>query len=164
MDELNLQERLLLANQFRILERLDPEDAVQHSERREALERGYVLEYGGTFETISPLEMSEADCRLVMNVFDLFSSLQNSHAQLNDTAGIDSSKLQCRGFDGNNESELRGYALYLRRTQRWEKLLGDGDLNSHEPTRELYGRMLERWNASVDKDQLTKDDILRIIA
>ena len=68
-----------------------------------------------------------------------------------------------RGFDGNDESEFRGYALYLQRAKRWENVLGRGDLNSHAPTRDRYDHMLEEWKASVDKDELTKEDIERII-
>ena len=97
-----------------------------------------------------------------MDVLDMYASLQNSYSELNDKTGIDPAKLQFRGFSGNDESDFRGYAFYLRRTERWADVLGNGDLNSHVPTRELYGCMLEKWKG-FDKDELTKEDIVRII-
>ena len=42
-------ERLLLANQCKILEKLYPSDADHYAARREALERGYTLEYSSVF-------------------------------------------------------------------------------------------------------------------
>ena len=163
-EELNIAERLILANQCKILEKLYPSDAEYYSASREALERGFTLEYPSVFGAISERQLSRDHCRWVMNVLDMFASLQNAYSEFNDASDIDPAKLQFRGFSANDESDLLGYVLYLRRTGRWSDVLGNGDLNSHAPSSERYNRMLEKWKASVDRDMLTKDDIVRIIA
>ena len=50
---LTLKERLLLANQYLILEKLYPDEAEHYAELRKVVERGYALEYIDLVEQFS---------------------------------------------------------------------------------------------------------------
>jgi uncharacterized protein YfbU (UPF0304 family) len=161
--ELTLKERLLLANQFRILEKLHPEEAGHYAQNVKILERGYALDYQDLFDHFSE-GLTVDECREVIEILDMFRMLETAYARLDDKSGIDQGKLKFSGFDGNNESTHLGYADFLINTQgRWQESQAK-DLNSHLPKLESYRRMLQRWESSVDQYNLGKDDILRIVA
>src|SRR5690606_38674974 len=76
-------ERLLLAQQHRILAKLvtNDHDQQHHDRLAEALEQGFVSEYDELFATIEP-ELSAAECRFVMDVLDMFTVTEHSLAAL----------------------------------------------------------------------------------
>jgi len=161
--EFTKNERLLLSNQFRILQRLVPEEAAGYEQAVKILERGYTFEYGGLLEPFSD-ELGFDECREVMDILDMHRMLNDAYRKLEDQTGIDPNALKFRGFDGNQETEQMGYARFLIRDQgKWDELLHT-ELNSHYPTLPSYRSMLQQWRASKDQYALTKDDLIRISA
>ena len=67
--KLTIVEREILANQFRILEKLEG-DNQQRDYRNliEALEGGYELHYMDVFEDLSETTLSKDDCRRVLDI------------------------------------------------------------------------------------------------
>ena len=67
--KLTIVEREILANQFRILEKLEG-DNQQRDYRNliEALESGYELHYMDVFEDLSETTLSKDDCRRVLDI------------------------------------------------------------------------------------------------
>jgi len=83
---------------------------------------------------------------------------------MTDKTGIDATELSFEGFDGNNEGRHYAYTLFVINDQgRWAESKKP-DLNSHMPMLDRYRSMLKRWRQSADKHQLSKDDVVRIIA
>ena len=158
-------ERLVLTNQYSILEKVDPEYAEHYGRYREALQQGYELEYQDIAHLIDEHTRAEDDCRFVMDVLDMHRVLHFSYRDLKDKSGVDPDQIAFRGFDGNNEAAQLRYMRYLRAQDKWQEL-GDpgGDFNSHMPTLGRYREMLKRWKQSKDESRLTKEDILRITA
>ena len=163
--ELTKTERLILYNQYAILEKLDPEQAEYCAQVREILSSGYVLEYyrftQGVFDEF-PAERSTT----VRDIFDMYDMLGYAYKQLADKTGIKASDISFLGFSGNEETEYMAYARFLKRIGLWASVdtSASDDLNSHIPMLPKYRIMLSRWNASTDRHQLTKDDITRIVA
>ena len=165
---LTLTERLLLANQLRILELLDPAEASHYKQQRQAIEDGYELEYGGIAQSISSTPMSTDECSAVMDVLDMYRDLTFSAR----SANADGGEVRFPGFDGNNEPRELGYVMYLFSAERWKELQRDGGVNSHAPMKDRYRRMLNVWrrirrhgdpNRPATQRDLTADEIRQII-
>lgn len=160
-------ERWILVNQYLILESLYPKQADDFREAQKILEHGFELHYSDINQNIyDDLDtMSIGDCKEVISILSMFDTLRYSYDQLEDKAGIDKHALDFSGFDGNDpqEGKYMSYARFLCETQgKFEKLTKGDFFNSHFPSLEMYGRMLEEYNKSKSKGQLTKEDIIRI--
>jgi uncharacterized protein YfbU (UPF0304 family) len=152
-----------LLNQYRILEKVDPDQADSWSEAAEIVENGYTLEYD-TLATGFDEEVSPEVCREVMDILDMFRMLQNAIRPLPAASAIDRRKAEFRGFDGNAGTGHYGYARFVMEIQdRWKDVKPD-DLNSHSDTLPRYRAMLSAWKESAEKTELTADDVTRILA
>ena len=152
-------ERLILANQYRILAKLEHEEAFER--KAEALMEGHAFFYGNVPELYD--ELSETDTRYVLDVLQLFASLSTSYRQLSDKSGIKPSDVEFYGFDGNNEVDFLGFAQALKKNGRYTETLS-GKLNSHMPTTEMYERMLGGWRKEGSPTAMTRQQILAVIA
>ena len=144
-------QRLFLYNQYLILEKLYPEDAKLYSMFRKVLNDGYTLEYSTMFQIFDE-EMTEEECKEVYDILDMYDALYNSFDRLPDKSLIDKDKIHFDGFDGNNESEQRSYALFLiYDLGKYEKLRDVKNkydsLNSHSWRLDKYRTMLSVWKS-----------------
>jgi uncharacterized protein YfbU (UPF0304 family) len=156
-------ERLILSNQYRMLEALYPDDADVYASKRKVVERGYELNYDWIAEDISSEVLSEDECRFVLDTLEMFRALKDAYEQLPDKSAVDSWTVQFDGFDGNNEAKYLSYARFHCESQNAYKELTKGDdFNSHMPVIDRYKRQLTAWKASGDKYRLTEGDVLRI--
>jgi hypothetical protein len=159
--ELTKVERLILTNQYRILEKLDPNQVRYYKEAREILEGGFTLSYNELASNIDQ-EMSEAKCHEVRDVLDLYRALKKALRELPE-GSLAPEDATFKGFDGNEESEHYAYARFLIETQgKWEESK-DADLNSRGPMLEQYRPMVEGWKQSTKKWDLTAEDVARIL-
>jgi uncharacterized protein YfbU (UPF0304 family) len=161
-------ERLQLANQYAILEKLDQENAEDYSKLRKIVEEGYTILYGKVFHNLNePVSMEES--QYVFDVLHMYKALQQSYEALPDKSGIDSKDIRFRGFDGNNEPRQLSLAQYMQKEGHWQESL-KGDLDSHSMTQDFYKKRLARWNAIKERHsgywdgQLTRDEIKEIVS
>jgi uncharacterized protein len=165
--ELTRQQRWILANQFRILELIDTDSADHYSKAREVLENGFEDSYDSYAEHIYEETMSPSQGHEVIQILEMFSSLERCYKALSEKPGVDEREVRFLGFDGNNETAQLGYARFvIEREGRWGELADHGDhLNSHGPFLETYRRMLAVWEKlpTERKYDLTAEDI-RVIA
>lgn len=144
-------QRTSLALQHKILAKLDTEDPDYHLECAEILEKGYTLEYWRAFSPYP--EMPERDCRLVMDILDMFRMIESCLNQYGPEATKEIGefadlRLRFRGFDGNDSREgaMIGYVDHLIATERWqefEERVRKNRGNSHSPMLDTYQRMLD---------------------
>ncbi|MCP1415651.1 YfbU family protein [Paenarthrobacter sp. A20] len=179
-------ERHQLALLHRILARLDGEadngGAAEELARAAILENGFAEQYDDVFVAIET-EMSRRDTGLVMDVLDMFRSLEWSYERLSLPArnelgaGVEKT-VRFRGFDLNHrrESRLLTFARHLIEQGKWESLAkyfdkDHGRGNSHHPMVGMYERMLEEFNpiwhdmirrGTRDSFELTAAEIRRI--
>jgi uncharacterized protein YfbU (UPF0304 family) len=160
--ELSKKERWLLSNQYRILEKLDPEDADYYARCRKVVEDGYELHYDWITDYIVD-PMTPEQCSEIRQILEMYDFLQRAYENLKDKEGIDGESISFQGFDGNNEAEVRAYALFIIEEQKqFQYLKHTKGLNSHFRSLPYYRLMLKEWNASPDKHHLTKADVIRI--
>jgi uncharacterized protein len=96
----------------------------------------------------------------------MYEALAEAYKELTDKSGINARDVLFHGFSGNEETKYLLYARFLRdRLGLWKKLdvSQSDDLDGHYPSLDKYRAMLDRWKASHDLYQLTKEDIVRIV-
>jgi len=161
--ELSKQERLILSYQYKILENLYPDEAGTYAQHRKIVEDGYTLNYDEISTHIYD-ELSDEECREVLDILDMHHALQASYQALENKEGI---TIRFAGFDGNNETKQMAYTrFYLDELHRFAELTEiaqSPDFNSHRPTLQLYRLMLDQWNQCTDKNNLTREEIERIL-
>lgn len=155
---LDKYQRLTLANQYLILEKLYPSEAEYYRNHRVAFENGFEAHYSWATEHIlEPL--SPENSRFVLDVLAMYSSIYFS---VKNTESFDfNSRYRFDGFDGNEETKFLIYCRYfvndLDRYQELKYGAAEGDFNSHRPTLDIYRTQLERWRSVGDRIRLTKD-------
>jgi len=169
--QLTRLERWILSNQFKILERLIPDEADYYRKSREAIDRGYAREYDRLIQNIYPEKdcLSEDECREVFDILVMFCDLKEAHDALENGGNIEGWYVEFSGFDGNNEVTRLSYCEYLcddSRNNRFQRLHRGDDFNSHMPTLDNYRRMLEAWRPiaqrALGRRLLTKDEVIAI--
>ena len=103
---------MILANQYRILGNMYP-DEQEHCEKvREILESGYTLNYSWIADHVHDEVMTEDECLFVMDVLDMHGAMQHAWDALDPSnrASIPERAVIFSGFDGNNEARFLVYA------------------------------------------------------
>ncbi|MCR5554274.1 MAG: YfbU family protein [Bacteroidales bacterium] len=160
---LSLTERLILQNQYLILEKLYPNEG--YAMKRKIVENGYKSHYYELFLSLTDKEMQEKDCKFVLDVLDMYKAIINSNNKLgeNSLEGI-----YFHGFDGNNESDLLGYAEFfvfdLDRYRSIQEISGRS-FNSNSEMRQKYEKMLDKWDSFKENNNspLTKEQLEELL-
>ena len=162
-------ERLMLSNQFKILEGLYPEEKEYYELHRKALDEGYKLHYEDAFESLSSDELTEEECREVLDIFNMYRALTFSYEKLDDKSGITQESIKFKGFDGNDEEEgkrlsyTRYFIMDLDRFEELKYNIERPSFNSHSLMLQSYRRMLSAWDSINRKHVLERDEIIRIV-
>jgi len=163
-------ERWILSNQYRILEKLYPQEAKSLQRIQEILENGYEQDYDLITRYIYDGDdtMSESECNEVLEILSMFDELAYGYKHLSakDKKKISKTEITFSGFDGNDSTELKylAYARFLNKGDGKSFSKDTGLFNSHCLMLDVYRRMLADWKKSEHKNQLKKDDIKRILA
>ena len=163
--QLTRVERWILSNQYRILEALHPKEAEWLADARKAIEEGFEFEYDRLAQEVYPDRdcLSSEECQEVLEIMAMFRALKDGYEALEDKSGIEESGITFEGFDGNNETAQMAYAQYFcGRSGAYIELERGDNFNSHCPVLDMYRRMLSEWNMCEHRNDLSKEDIIRI--
>lgn len=169
-EKLSKIERLILINQSRILEHLEPESKNDLQLQREALEAGYELDYFSYVEASIGDPLPEAECILVRRILQMCWVLQRQLAKLDELPKLlHRDAVQRVGFDGNYETAHMQYAEYLvEKCGKFEDISTASDFDSHFPRLPIYKELLKRYETELRKDYIgdpfTAEAITRILA
>jgi uncharacterized protein YfbU (UPF0304 family) len=94
--------------------------------------------------------LNEEETKTRIEIWNMFHALKTSYDCLEDKGGVVKSRLEFEGFDGNDPYERR--------------FIGPDGKNSLRRMLPRYQLMVERWKASSDPQNLTREDVLRITA
>ena len=137
MDKLKRYE---LINQLLILEKLYPEEADYHSKNRKALEYGFELHYSWLTENLSE-GLTSKQCKEILDIMDMYRSITFSWSRLHPDEETPA-KIKFKGFDGNNEPDLRSYVQYfIMELDRFDEL----KYGQSFPSFNSHTRMLNRF-------------------
>lgn len=157
-------ERLMLSNQYQILDLLKPGQG--YGEISEQLRNGHERLYSQIFDSFEPI-FPRKDASHVYDVLDMYRALGNSRFQLPETDQADfaESDMVFPGYDGNNESDHLSFSHALAVNGKWQESFPDGvGINSHSQQIEVYERMLAVWRGMDKSFNLTKDQMKEILA
>ncbi|HEU4556490.1 MAG TPA: YfbU family protein [Longimicrobium sp.] len=159
-------ERWTLANQYRILAALEPQNAATYNDYVVALERGYATVIDRIAERISRDDTDHKESEEVDDILEMFDGLQRAFRTVEDPYGIEPYMLQFPGFDGKTERDYLGYAHFaLERERRHQNLASARDLDTAgTPMLRQYRRMLDEWKRRTRSGHpLERADILAIL-
>jgi hypothetical protein len=163
-----LKERLILANQYAILEKLseDEDDAKHYAQMRTIVQDGLTLEYGDLYSGFEKEELTEQQCNEVIDILDMYRHITDSYEALADKEGLTASGVRFPGFDGNDHLESR-YAAYVELhldQRKWSELQDrKGNLNSHRQMLEKYRLMLAIHKKLKRDSDLSKTQIDQLL-
>ncbi len=164
--KLDKKERLMLVNQFLILEKLYPEEADYYVKHRRALSEGYELHYDWIYEHLFD-GLNEEQCKMVLDILDMYSGLHFASEKSTNEEFTKHIWLKFKGFDGNNESAYMGYSRYfmvdLGRFDELHYGKKYPDLNSHMPTIPKYKAMLEVWKKEEKPFEMSDEQAIAIL-
>ncbi len=168
--ELNptLEQRLILINQYKILEKLYPEDAEIYARYQEILNDGYTLHYNDLIEYMAK-PMPEEAMEFVLDILDLYNTMHLA-VYRSKNEKYKGKTIYFPGFDGNNEYEYLNYArFFIFRLDRFQELQKEDTFesyNTHGRTLDTYKRMLKYWNESKNENKfiLTEKQLDDLIA
>lgn len=164
--DLSLKDRLMLANQYRILEMLDREHAGQHAAHREILTGAMETHY------VTLLDDFSNDLNIdvswdVMDILAMFALLRLSYDHLGGVASVDGQEIEFSGFHPQFESEMLSFAqFYVGKLGRhpWLSEAGNSGLESAVPMLDIYRRMLMTWKSIGMSKVLSADEIHQIVS
>jgi len=157
-------ERWTLANQYRILAALYPQNAALYNDYVVALERGYASVIDRLAEHIMRDDTNHKESEEVDEILEMFDCLQRAFRTLDDPYGIESFQVHFPGFDGKTEADYLGYAHFaLERERRHENLESAANLDTRSPMLRAYRRMVSEWKDRGGSSKLSRADILAIL-
>lgn len=167
--KLSRVERVILANQFRILAALYPDEKTDFDGREEVMREGLVGAYDWALNVVVPDvdAMPQEICDEVADILEMYSALRNSYSRIEDKSGIPDDLLTFEGFDVYKEIPHHYYAEFLLHhkggefTGLWDERKGIGSLSPKLPG---YRAMLTVWRQKNERrDFLTRGDMLDIL-
>jgi uncharacterized protein len=135
-------ERLILANQYEILAHIKKDDHCFLMAK--TLREGYEWLYRHYFDVLGE-NLATDKAEHVLNILSIYKDMKDSFSKLSNKSGISEGLLNFPGFDGNNESELLGFANALQKHASFGSTIGQPAKDSHIPTTDIYERMIRKW-------------------
>lgn len=163
--DLSLKDRLMLSNQYMILELLDKERATEHGEHRKVLTRAQETHYVTLLEDFSNalnLDMT----REVMDILAMFTPLRLSYDHLGGETSIAEEGIEFSGFNPEFEAEALSYAqFYMEKLgrHRWLRSEEVRGIESAVPMLDVYRRMLSAWQEIGRMKVLSESEIAGIV-
>lgn len=160
------KERLSFILQLKILQKLEPYNNT-YKDLCEALSQGFTIHYNDLQEEFLDEEMPAEQCRLVLDILEMYRGLIFSAYSLQ---WKKLEKVKFPGFDCNDPEEVRmcAYATYfLEDLQRYDEIreLSNHDYNSHCPMLSQYRKMLLQFKEipAEKRYSMTEDQINNIL-
>jgi uncharacterized protein YfbU (UPF0304 family) len=163
--DLSLKDRLLLSNQYLILEMLDKEHATEHGERRKVLTGAQETRYMTLLEEFSNALNLEVT-REVMDVLAMFTRLRLSYNHLGGRTSIAEEEIAFSGFNPEFEAEELGYAQFYMQKLGRHSWLNDGSatgIESSVPMLDVYRRMLSAWREIGMSKVLSEAEVAEVV-
>lgn len=162
--EMTNAQRLILSNQYQLMSQLDPANASQYKRLQTIVERGYELQMCELNKEFGCL--SEAQCREVIDIMEMYHAMQESNNLLKDAErqDVDHRRLTFLGFDLATEAPLVHYVRFLINSEglypQFDK--GDHHFNSQVPMQDKYRRMLSTWRNCPRQYHLSASELRQI--
>lgn len=162
------KDRALFIYLFKILKN-QGDDEYDYDNMIKALQYGFCLHYKDVFDCLFDEELSEEECKEVLDILEMYRGITYSYINLKnqDKEGeLTDEMISFPGFDGNNETKQLSYVHYfLDDLGRYEEIkkYSNGYYDSHYPKLGEYRRKYKRWQEFTNKYKMTEMEILDIL-
>ncbi len=169
--DLTKKDRLIIANQLKILQNQNPNSHEEYNNQIKVLENGYALHYDEIFNEIGN-ELSRNECLEVLKILEMREVLIDSFNALKDEGAdlgeLTEEKVRFHGFSGNEETLQMSYTRYFINDLERHHIFRDGnlknDFNSHCPMLDIYNKQVYSWkNKYQGHRELTAEMITDIL-
>lgn len=164
-EKLSVTERQILANQFRILAKLEENESL--NVKADILTFGYTGKYHEVFNVHSdevPIEV----CKETGQILNMYRRINNTIATLTSEQkeSVDLDRIAFKGFDANNDSHYHYASFMIDEMNLWQEHKGK-NINSHTySTLVKYKKMLEYHNNKISQKEnwdIDFEDIKKMI-
>ena len=133
----------------------------------EALESGFSIYYPGAASAVGAPrfgdEMSHEECVFTLDVLEMFRQIADYQEKNPEDEEAKNPFLAFMGFDGNCEGRHASLAEFSVKRVGYCPELKQKKFRGHFPMVGQYRRMVERWRASPNRANLTREDVLGIL-
>ena len=162
---LPMVERKILANQFRILSKIE-ENSEYYENRAEILEYGYTGQYHEVFEEMWD-ETTMEICNETSEILNMYRRIDNAFKSLKDSeiSDADIQKIKFEGFDANNDSHYHYCAFMIEKMNLWQEHK-DIYLNSHSQLPLMKYRKMLKCQSDIlidNKNDFDEADLIKLI-
>lgn len=163
--KLDKKDRLILINQYKILEKLYPDDMNMYKNHRIALEDGFELNYNWLFEELDE-ELSEEKCKEIFAILSMFRAIYNSSKNIPKEELNNLKALKFQGVNVEYEYKEFAYINYIiNELDRFEELKYGNkltDFNSRVPMLEKYKHMLDFWKKNSSPQEMDLPFLIKL--
>lgn len=156
-------QRLILANQYRLMGLLDPNNLTKY-QRLEAIVRGgFGLELKELDKDFS--DISETECRIVLDTLEMYQALQVSYNNLVDKSALTPHRLQFAGYCAVREKKYLNYLRFITGVEKkyQDFMRCEHGCDAQTPMWDKYLKMLNIWNSCPHGYHLSMAEIQKII-
>jgi len=155
-ENLSITERLLLANQCKILAKLYPDNAGEYNLKTEIVEAGHIDLYDELFSRIgegTSREVSE-ETHDILNMYGAINNVVESLSE-DEKNRLNLRAIRFEGFDGNHDKHYFFMKFMIEKTDLYEEYRNT-PLNSHSQASLMkYRRMLAAYKPIIEANNYT---------
>ncbi|TCJ98896.1 hypothetical protein EV694_1328 [Volucribacter psittacicida] len=161
--EMTATQRLILANQYKLMALLDSDNAQKYQRLEIIVRGGFGLELKELDKEFS--DLSEQDCRLVLDTLEMYNALQVSYNHLKDKSAISEHRLTFPGYCAVREKKYLNYLRFITGVEGkyTEFMHCTHGCDSQIPMNEKYRKMLEALRACPHEYHLSAAEIQKIL-
>ncbi|MFZ7305882.1 YfbU family protein [Avibacterium avium] len=161
--EMTSTQRLILANQYKLMGLLDPNNAAKYARLETIVKGGFGLELKELDKEFSNL--SEQECQTVRDTLEMYHALHVSYSNLGDTTTVTPHRLQFAGYCAVREKKYLNYLRFITTTEGKypEFMQCEYGCDSQTPMWDKYIKMLEAWRSCPHEYHLSMAEIQKIL-
>ena len=135
--EMTSTQRLILANQYKLMGLLDPANKAKYEE----------------------------ECRIVLDTLEMYHALQVSYNNLHDKSGLTQHRLQFAGYCAAREKKYLNYLRFITSVEgKYKEFMHcEHGCDSQTPMWDKYLKMLEAWRACPHEYHLSMAELQKIL-
>ena len=161
--EMTSTQRLILANQYKLMGLLDPANKAKYDRLEVIVKGGFALELKELDKDFS--DLSEAECRTVLDTLEMYHALQVSYNNLHDKSGLTQHRLQFAGYCAAREKKYLNYLRFITSVEgKYKEFIHcEHGCDSQTPMWDKYLKMLEAWRTCPHEYHLSMAELQKIL-
>lgn len=161
--EMTSTQRLILANQYKLMGLLDSANAQKYARLETIVRGGFALELKELDSDFCDLSVEE--CQTVLATLEMYKALHVSYNNLADKSAVTPHRLQFVGYCAVREKKYLNYLRFITGVEgKYQEFMRcEHGCDSQTPMWDKYSKMLDQWRACPHAYHLSMQEILNIL-